>query len=103
MAYQVVWTTGALDDLDGIAAYIALDSSAHAAAVVSRILECSLSVADFPLAHRPVPELGDDAVRQRIVYSYRLIYRVLQDAGRIEILAVIHGARLLPEDLRDRG
>lgn len=102
MAYQVVWTSGAIDDLDGIAAYIALDSPAHAAAVVSRMLECARSGAGFPLAHRAVPELGDDAVRQRIVYSYRLIHRVPQDADRIEILAVIHGARLLPEDLRDR-
>ena len=47
-----------------------------------------------------VPEWDDDAYRQRIVYGYRLIYRLRGD--RVEILAVIHSARLLPDGLRDR-
>ena len=42
---------------------------------------------------RIVPELADPKVRERFLYSYRLIYE-LSD-GEIHILAVIHGRRPL--------
>jgi plasmid stabilization system protein ParE len=46
-----------------------------------------------------VAEFGLDAVRQRIVYSYRLIYRLSEHV--IEIVAVIHGSRLIsPVEVR---
>ncbi len=68
------------------------------------LLGCSQPPQDFPppLSYRRVPEWNDDAVRQRIIYSYRLIFRVLHDARRIEVLAVIHGARLLPDEIHER-
>lgn len=40
-----------------------------------------------------MPELHDTRVRERFLYSYRLIYEIQGDA--IHILAVIHGKRLL--------
>ena len=49
---------------------------------------------------RMVPEWGHENVRERIVYSYRLIYRL--DERQVVILAVIHGARLLEAETRDR-
>jgi len=48
-----------------------------------------------------IPEWGDESLREVYVHRYRLMYRVRED--RIEILTVIHGARLLPDDLRERG
>jgi plasmid stabilization system protein ParE len=42
---------------------------------------------------RIVPEIGDAAIRERFVYSYRIIYRVENE--RVLIAAVIHGSRLL--------
>ena len=42
---------------------------------------------------RVVPELGDEDIRERIIYSYRLVYRV--ERRRILIVAVIHGKQLL--------
>ena len=47
-------------------------------------------------------EWDDARYREKIVYSYRLIYRVVSPE-RIEVLAVIHGTRLLPDVIRDRG
>lgn len=41
-----------------------------------------------------MPEIGDSAVREVIVGSYRLVYRLLSDTA--EILTVFHGARLFP-------
>ena len=46
-----------------------------------------------------MPELDNHAVRERFLYSYRVLYE--WDAETIEILAVIHGRRLL-ESLGDR-
>ncbi|EAR23578.1 hypothetical protein NB231_17198 [Nitrococcus mobilis Nb-231] len=46
-----------------------------------------------------VPELGQPAVRERFIYSYRLIYEILPET--LHILAVIHGRRLL-ESIEDR-
>jgi len=40
-----------------------------------------------------VPEIENEAIRERFVYSYRLVYRVEKDA--VLITAVIHGKRLV--------
>lgn len=103
MAYQVSWLPAAIDDLDAIASYIGRDSPAHAAAVVSRMFAAAIEVSNFPMACARVLEWDHDMVRQRIVYSYRLIFRASTDPEQIEVLAVIHGARLLPEELRNRA
>jgi toxin ParE1/3/4 len=52
-----------------------------------------------PLIGRIVPELKDDAVRERFVYSYRVVYEVR--LTQIDIVALIHGRRLL-ESIEDR-
>lgn len=102
MAYQVNWLPGAIDDLDSISSYIAADSPAHAAAVVSRMLACAVDLAHLPYSWNRVAEWDDESVRERIVYSYRLLYRIKERARVIEVLAVIHGARLLPDEIRSR-
>jgi len=40
-----------------------------------------------------VPEIGDEDIRERFIYSYRLVYKIQQK--RILIVAVIHGKRLI--------
>lgn len=101
MARQVVWLTAALAELDSIAEYISADSPVYAAAVIRRIVAETRRIQQFPDAGRMVPEWGDPHVRERFVYSYRLIYRI--QATEIQILATVHGARMLDEDVRDRG
>lgn len=49
------------------------------------------------MSGRLVPEYDRDDVRELIERPYRIIYRIQRD--QIEVLAVIHGAQLLPEDL----
>ncbi len=44
-----------------------------------------------------VPEYDRDDVREVLEYPYRIIYRTSDD--RVDILAVIHGARQLPKEL----
>lgn len=50
-------------------------------------------LAKFPRAGRKVPEFDDENVRELVVYSYRLIYRLQDD--EVVIAAVIHGRRTL--------
>jgi toxin ParE1/3/4 len=49
----------------------------------------------FPYSGESVPEYANPQIREVIEYSYRLIYLV--DADVIFVLAVVHGARLLPD------
>lgn len=99
MAAALSWSAEALEDIDAIAQFIGRDSPHHAQRVVEGLIELGESLPAHPLAGRVVPELGDAQVRERFLYSYRLIYEVRP--GRIEVLAVLHGRRLL-ESIGDR-
>ena len=101
MAREVAWLRGAVADLEGIAEYISRDSLSYATVVTTKLYNAVMDLADFPLMGRQVPEWDDSRYRERIVYSYRLIYRVVGEE-RVEILGFIHGARLLPDAVRDR-
>jgi toxin ParE1/3/4 len=64
MAYSVVWSPNALDDVDEIAAYIARDSPTYAAAVVEKILNTTRNLQNFPLLGRIVPESNEESIRE---------------------------------------
>lgn len=101
MEYTVVWSPAASEDVESLADYVARDSEFYARAVVGKLLYAAKRLKEFPASGRVVPELGDESIRERFVYSYRLIYRL--EANTITILAVIHGKRLLdPLDERIR-
>lgn len=68
--------------------------------MTARVLSEARLLADFPELGRCVPEWNDEQVRERLVYSYRLIYRL--GGPDVLILAVIHGSRQLPAEVRDR-
>lgn len=99
MDLAVVWSPEAVEDLESIAEYIARDSEVYARAVVTKILNVSRRIGDFPHVGRVVPEMGDENIRERFVYSYRLIYRV--ENTRVLIVAVLHGKRLI-ENISER-
>jgi addiction module RelE/StbE family toxin len=93
MACRVVWSPEAVEDLEEIAEYICRDSKFYASAVVTKIVNASQALATFPKSGRVVPEQGDENVRERFIYSYRLIYRIEKE--KILVVAVVHGKRLL--------
>ncbi len=93
MDHRVTWSPEALDDVEAIAEYIERDSPIYARAVVQKILAATRKLQRFPRAGRTVPELGDEATREFLVYSYRVIYRVRDEA--VLVAAVIHGRREL--------
>lgn len=93
MAQILIWAREALNDINAIAEYISRDSLYHAQQVVERILDLGVSLSEQPNMGRIVPELGNPQVRERFIYSYRLIYELKSE--EILVLAVIHGKRLL--------
>ncbi|HED35550.1 MAG TPA: type II toxin-antitoxin system RelE/ParE family toxin [Gammaproteobacteria bacterium] len=93
MAQAVIWSQESLDDIDSIAEYISRDSLYHAQQVVEQIFDLGDSLAQQPQSGREVPELNAPDVRERFIYSYRLIYEIRDND--IHILGVIHGKRLL--------
>jgi len=88
-----MWSPEAVEDIESIADYIARDSEGYASAVVTKIVEVARSVKDFPFIGRMVPEFEQKEIRERFIYSYRVIYKIKEQ--EILIVAVIHGNRLL--------
>ncbi len=90
---DIVWTEEALQDLDDIAAYIALDNPKAALDTVRRIGEAVAGLSFFPRIGR---QGRDDATRELVIGDtpYIAVYR-LRD--RVEILSIYHGARKWPE------
>lgn len=87
------WTDPAVADLENIQDYIARDSAEYASAVIERLVLFAERLKAFPQSGRRVPETPDSRVRELIVSSYRIIYRLRRN--RAQILAVVHSARNL--------
>jgi toxin ParE1/3/4 len=94
---NVYWTLNAIKHLTNIYEYIALNSPTYARRMIDRITRRSEQISTQPLSGRKVPEYEAEDIRELIENPYRLIYRIKQD--QIDVLAVIHGAQLLPEDI----
>jgi toxin ParE1/3/4 len=91
---KVVWSQSATEHLVDIYTYIARDSERYALRMVDRITARSKQIGYAPESGQIVPEYEHPQVREVIEGSYRVIYRTESD--RVVVLAVIHGARLLP-------
>ncbi|WP_254045255.1 type II toxin-antitoxin system RelE/ParE family toxin [Thiohalocapsa sp. ML1] len=85
--------------MEDITAFIARDSPSYARAVARKVLATTRSIQQFPDIGRVVPELNNQSVRERFVYSYRVIYKI--EPKRVLVVAILHGKRLIGE-LGDR-
>jgi toxin ParE1/3/4 len=92
------WSPEALRDLESIRAFIAQDSERYAELVVRRLVGAVERLRSFPESGRVVPERNDPMVREVLVGSYRVVYRLVQ--RQPEVVTVFRGSRLFPEDLR---
>jgi toxin ParE1/3/4 len=90
----VHWSETAIGHLQAVRDYIAQNSPGYAQALVDRVIRRTERLADMPLIGPEVPEYGDPAIREVLEHPYRILYRVTEE--RVEVLAVIHGARRLP-------
>ena len=91
---EIVWTEPALDDLDEIAEYIALDKLSAAQNLVRKVFERVDRLADSPNSGRKVPELSPSKYKEVIVGPCRIFYRVSED-----VVYILHVMRV-ERDLR---
>ena len=76
MGYKVILSISARTDLRDIVRYISLDNP-EAALRFGRFLISRTRLLELsPQLGRIVPELGDPSIREIIVRSYRVVYRV---------------------------
>ena len=93
---KVRWTRTAIGHLASIYEYFARDSARYARRMVDRITLRSRQIAQFPRSGQMVPEYQHSDIREVLEGQYRVIYEVTPT--EIRVLAVIHGAQLLPPE-----
>lgn len=95
---RVVWTRPALDELKRIVAYIRADNPS-AATRFGGIIRTKVARLELtPRMGRIVPEFPESGLREILHGNYRIIYRVAP--GRVVVLSVYHGQRLLEREPR---
>ena len=98
---EVIWAEPALNDLDAVADYIALDNPEAARRLVQKIFEHVGYLQSHPRLGSKPQELKGWRYRQIVEPPCRIFYR--KDSDRILILHVMRSERqLTPELLRER-
>ncbi|HEY0366206.1 MAG TPA: type II toxin-antitoxin system RelE/ParE family toxin [Pyrinomonadaceae bacterium] len=101
---EVIWAEPALNDLDAIADYIALDNPEAARRLVQKIFEPVDHLQNHPGFGSKPQELKGWRYRQIVEPPCRIFYR--EDSGRVLILHVMRSERLLRPELlnaREQG
>lgn len=96
---NVFWTDRALDHLVQIREHLRLTSPVYAERTVDRLVSRSEQLEAFPFSGRRVPEYARDDLREVLDRPYRPIDRVGPE--RLDVLAVVHSHRRLPDEIED--
>lgn len=90
---EVIWTESALQELDAIAEYIALDNPAAASRLVKEVFDRADRLEDFLKSGGIPPELPNSVYREVVATPCRIFYR--DDKSRVFILYVMREERQL--------
>ena len=90
---RLIWAAPALDDLDEIAEYIALDDRSAATRYVRKVFDTVDRLKQFPISGRIPAELPGMRYREFVVPPCRVFYR--EDGGSVFILYVMRSECLL--------
>ena len=93
MAFRVVWSRTALNDIRDVVRYISIDSPARAQSFAFKIISEIDRLALSPYIGRAVPEYHCTAIREIIVRPYRVVYRLDESSKALEITRIWHAAR----------
>ncbi len=86
---EVIWTVPALNDLDAIADYIALDDPQAARGLVQKVFQHVEQLIEHPESGSRPPEMRRSRYRQIVEAPCRVFYRY--DGTRVFILYVMRG------------
>ncbi len=90
---DVIWTIKAVEQVEQIAAYIEKDSPFQARRVVQLIIKETRRLKEHPRIGKMIPEVEEDRYRELRVFSYRILYKIL-DKDKTAVVGVVHGQRL---------
>ncbi|MBF0622540.1 MAG: type II toxin-antitoxin system RelE/ParE family toxin [Magnetococcales bacterium] len=93
---DIIWLGSALDDLRSAQNYIAKENPSAAKWIVQKVVHAVQGLATHPHVGRPGRVVG---TRELVIPDTPFIvpYQVMRD--RLEILRVLHGAQLWPDQL----
>ena len=97
MAYKLIWSPAARDDLHNIIGFIARDNTDRAMSFGYELISETDRLQDFPDIGRVVPEYQNDRLREIVFRPYRIVYRVNHKRKLCEIAPVWHSARGTPQ------
>ena len=97
MDYQVVLSPSARADLRDIVRYISLDAPDRALQFGLFLISRTRLLAQSPELGRIVPEFEDPFIREIVVRSYRVVYRLDNSRRLVEVIRFWHAARGTPE------
>lgn len=90
---EIVWTSAALEQLNDLAEYIALDKPDAARALVGKVLEAVARLEQFPFSGRVPEELPDAVYREVVVPPCRIFYRHSDE--KVFIIHIMREERML--------
>lgn len=90
---EIIWTEPALEELNAIAEYIALDNPSVAKRLVADVFDKTNRLVDFPKSGRIPPELPDSIYREILVPPCRIFYR--EDKQQVIVIYLMREERLL--------
>ncbi|MGE6606956.1 type II toxin-antitoxin system RelE/ParE family toxin [Halomonas sp. NPDC076908] len=90
---EVIWTEPALQELNAIAEYIALDNPGAASRLLEEVFDKIERLEDFPQSGRMPAELPNSVYREVVVPPCRIFYR--EDEMRVLVLYVMREERQL--------
>jgi toxin ParE1/3/4 len=96
MAYKLIWSPAARDDLHHIVTFIARNNPEHAMSFGYELIAATDPLQLFPEHGRIVPEHRNPDLREVIFRPYRVVYRVNHERKICESARVWHSARGIP-------
>jgi toxin ParE1/3/4 len=92
---KVIWSDRALERVEKIALYIALDSVDEATRWVLALFDAVERLGTFPESGKAGRDVVTPGIREMVWGAYRVFYEVGVD---VEILTIRHGRQRLDED-----
>lgn len=93
MAYRVDFTEAAVEDLESISEFIAVENPEAASRLCTGLYALALSIDRNPFMGRFTPEYDDPTIRDISRGNYRIVYVVDEGRQQLRILRFWHGAR----------
>jgi toxin ParE1/3/4 len=93
MDFKLIWSDGALADVDRLCAYIAKQNATAAYDVARGIFAHVKILSSFPLIGPTYPRGARGPLREIVFRNYRIFYDVDEEVRRVDILHVRHAAQ----------